>query len=102
MKILEINKFNYRKGGTESHFLELVQLLKSHGHEVAVFSMENKKNDFSPWKKYFVSYVGYNKGDTLIQKINGLCRMFYSIEARQKIKKLLKNIKKTNKTNIYK
>ncbi|PJA88393.1 MAG: hypothetical protein CO139_03370 [Candidatus Moranbacteria bacterium CG_4_9_14_3_um_filter_36_9] len=89
MKILEINKFNYRKGGTESHFLELVQLLKSHGHEVAVFSMENKKNDFSPWKKYFVSYVGYNKGDTLIQKINGLCRMFYSIEARQKIKKLL-------------
>lgn len=89
MKILEINKFNYVKGGADRHFLELARLLRSKGQEVAVFSMENAKNDFSPWKKYFVSYVGYGKDDSLWQKMKGVLRMFYSFEARRKIKKLL-------------
>jgi glycosyltransferase involved in cell wall biosynthesis len=89
MKILEINKFNYVQGGADKHFLDLVSLLKTKGHEVAVFAMESPKNDFSPWKKYFVSYVGYGKGDTLWQKIIGTLRMFYSFEAKRKIKKLL-------------
>ena len=89
MKILEINKFNYVRGGAEKHFLDLVRLLKNKGHEVAVFSMEHPQNEFSPWKKYFVSYVGYDVSDSLWQKIKGTARIFYSIEARIKIKKLL-------------
>lgn len=93
MKILEINKFNYVRGGAEKHFLDLVRLLKNKGHEVAVFSMDppagGPQNEFSPWKKYFISYVGYDKNDSLWQKVKGVARMFYSFEARFKIKKLL-------------
>ena len=89
MKILEINKFNYVQGGADKHFLDLTNLLRSKGHEVAVFSMESPKNEFSPWKKYFVSYVGYGKADPLWQKIVGTFRMFYSFEAKMKIKRLL-------------
>ena len=89
MKILEVNKFNYVKAGADKHFLDLVQLLRFQGHEVAVFSMENSRNEFSPWMKYFVSYVGYGKNDTLYQKIKGTFRIFYSFEAKRKIKKLL-------------
>jgi len=89
MKILEINKFNYVQGGADKHFLDVVSLLKSKGHSVAVFAMESPRNEFSPWKKYFVSYVGYGKDDTLGQKIKGALRMFYSIEAKRKIKRLL-------------
>ncbi|MFA6160295.1 MAG: glycosyltransferase family 4 protein [Parcubacteria group bacterium] len=90
MKILEINKYNYPKGGADRHFLDITTLLKEKGNEVAIFSMANTKNETSSWEKYFVSYVGYNKNDsTLLQKIVGTCRMFYSFEAKRKIKKLL-------------
>jgi len=89
MKILEINKFNYLQGGADKHFLDLVKLLRSKGNEVAVFAMHNNRNDFSPWKKYFVSRVGYGKNDSFWEKFKGALRMFYSFEARRKIKKLL-------------
>lgn len=89
MKILEINKFNYLRGGADRHFLELTQLLKAKGHEVAIFAMDHSSNKFSPWKKYFVSYVGYGASDTLWSKIKGTCRMFYSFEAKYKMRKLL-------------
>lgn len=90
MKILEINKFNYTKGGAERHFFDVCLALKAAGHSVATFSMENSRNNFSPWQKYFVSYVGYHKDDsTLWQRMKGVCRMFYSFEARGKMKRLL-------------
>ena len=90
MKILEINKYNYPKGGADRHFLDVVLLLESKGHEVAVFSMNNPKNEPSKWNQYFASYVGYNNNDsTLFQKIIGIFRIFYSFEARRKISKLL-------------
>ena len=44
MKILEINKFNYVSGGADRHFLDVTALLKSKGHQVAIFSMHNKAN----------------------------------------------------------
>ncbi|HEX7586230.1 MAG TPA: glycosyltransferase [Patescibacteria group bacterium] len=93
MKILEINKFNYSKGGADRHYLEVVKLLKSKGNEVAVFSMESPQNEFSPWKKYFLSHVGYGKDNTIRQKVKGIFRMFYSREARKKINKLLDDFK---------
>jgi glycosyltransferase involved in cell wall biosynthesis len=88
MKILEINKFNYLRRGAEKHFLDVAGLLKSRGHEVAIFSMDNPKNDFSPWKKYFVSYAGFEKNDSWFLKLKGLLRI-YSFEAKRKMGKLL-------------
>ncbi len=68
--------------------MDVVDLLKSKGHEVAVFSMDHPENLFSPWKKYFVSYAGFGAEDALYYKIKGLFRI-YSFEARRKIKRLL-------------
>ena len=44
MKILLANKFYYRRGGDCVHTLNLEQLLKAHGHEVAVFAMDYPEN----------------------------------------------------------
>jgi len=93
MKILEVNKFNYLKGGADRHFLELVELLKAEGNEVAVFAMDDAKNKFSPWSKYFVSYVGYGANDSLWSKIKGALTRFYSLEAKRKMRKLLDDFK---------
>lgn len=89
MKILEINKFCYPKRGAEKHFLDVVSLLESEGHSVAIFSMHHSKNIDTVWKKYFVSTVGYTSEYSFWQKIKGTTRMFYSLEAKNKIKKLL-------------
>lgn len=88
MKILEINKFFYAKRGADKHFIDVIDLLKSHGHEVAVFSMANPKNNVGPWNKYFVSYAGYLPQDSFWERLKGLSRI-YSFESRRKIKKLL-------------
>ena len=53
MKILLANKFYYRRGGDCIYMLNLEQLLKAHGHEVAVFAMDYPDNLDTPWKKYF-------------------------------------------------
>ena len=89
MKILEINKFNFAKGGADKHFLDIIRLLEKNGHKVAVFSMEHEKNLPSPWKKYFVSKVGYTSEYSLWEKIKGAARMFYSFETKRKINGLL-------------
>ncbi len=90
MKILEINKFNYLRRGAERHFLNICSMLREKGHEVAVFAMHHPQNKFSPWQKYFISYVGYGLEDKIWHKIKGLGRMFFSFEAKRKISKLLR------------
>ena len=39
MRILFCNKYNFRFSGTEAYLFDLMDLLRSHGHQVALFSM---------------------------------------------------------------
>ena len=90
MRILEINKFFYLRRGAERHMLDVIDLLRKRGHEVAVLSMEHQENEPSDFKQYFVSYVGYHTDDSsLWQRLKGMGRLFWSFEARCKIERLL-------------
>lgn len=53
MKILLCNKFYYRRGGDCIYTMNLEQMLKAHGHEVAVFSQQFPLNEPSVWSKYW-------------------------------------------------
>ena len=53
MKILLSNKFYYRRGGDCIVTMNLEQLLKVHGHEVAVYAMQYPENVESLWSKYW-------------------------------------------------
>jgi len=55
MKILLCNKFYYRRGGDCIYTINLEQLLKSQGHEVAIFSQQYILNEPSTWSKYWPS-----------------------------------------------
>ena len=61
MKILQVNKYHYPRGGADRYYLDLGQRLEAKGHEVAYFAMQHPKNLESPWSKYFVSRVSYNE-----------------------------------------
>lgn len=53
MRILLANKFYYRRGGDCIVTMELEKLLKAHGHEVAIFSMQYPDNTESEWSGYW-------------------------------------------------
>lgn len=80
MKILLANKFYYRRGGDCIVTMGLKDLLKSHGHEVAIFAMDFQKNVDSPWKKYWPSNMS---------KMKAFTRPFGDDEVRQKFTQLL-------------
>jgi glycosyltransferase involved in cell wall biosynthesis len=84
MRILLSNKFYYRRGGDCIYMLNLEQLLKAHGHEVAVFAMDYPDNEETPWKKYFPSNMS---------KLMAFTRPFGSREVKNKFGKLLDDFK---------
>lgn len=45
MKILQINNYNYLKGGSEKVYQVTINLLKANGHQVRYFSVANSKNE---------------------------------------------------------
>lgn len=80
MKILLSNKFYYRRGGDCIYMLNLEQLLKSHGHDVAVFAMDYPENIETPWKQYFPQNMS---------KLMAFTRPFGSKEVKVKFNRLL-------------
>ncbi len=56
MKILQINKYYYQKGGAETVFFNTTALLQEHGHTVIPFSIRHPKNKPSEYSTYFVDY----------------------------------------------
>ena len=84
MKILLSNKFYYRRGGDCIYMLNLEQLLKSHGHEVAIFAMDYPENLDSSWSKYFPQNMN---------KLMVFTRPFGSAEVKTKFNRLLNDFK---------
>ncbi|MFZ4648977.1 MAG: glycosyltransferase [Patescibacteria group bacterium] len=92
MKILQVNKFNYRRGGAEKYFLDIVSALEDSGHEVALFSMRHPNNHPSSWEKYFVSNLDFRRTNIFnLLFVPG--RIIYSLEARRKFARLLDDFK---------
>ena len=89
MKILLINNFHYRRGGSETVYFNTGDLLKKHGHEVVYFSMTSKEDvpdknsDLFP-KRYDIESL------SLLQKLKGAKSYFYNKEAARLLEELIK------------
>jgi len=93
MKILQINKFFYPKGGPERYMFNISRILKRKDHVVAFFSMKNCENIGSEWGNYFVNNVDYGKKHSLMEQIRIFKNTLYSHEAEKKLSKLIDNFK---------
>lgn len=67
MRVLLSNKYYYRRGGDCIYMLSLEHLLKTHGHDVAVYAMQYPENLPSEWSKYW---------PTNMSKLDALTRPF--------------------------
>lgn len=93
MKVLMINKFFYIKGGSETYYFALKQLLEKNGHEVIDFSMKDEKNYSSPYTEYFVDHVEYNSENGIGDQVRMASRIIYSFEAKNKLEALIRKTK---------
>lgn len=90
MKILLVNKFYYRRGGDCIYMLNLEQLLKTHGHDVAVFAMDYPENIETEWKRYFPNEIKFTPEVGMLETF---MRMFGLGEVKRKFNSLLNDFK---------
>ena len=89
MRILQVNKFFYYRGGSEYSFFDTARLLQKNGHNVSFFSMNHPKNLPSPFSKYFISNVDLEETGSFFDKLKIASKMLYSFEAKRKLGQLL-------------
>ncbi|MBN1792912.1 glycosyltransferase family 4 protein [Candidatus Woesearchaeota archaeon] len=100
MKILLINYRFFFSGGPEKYLFGIIDILKSHGHEVIPFSVHAKKNENNPYEKFFADPIGgedatyfedYKKTPkTMLQMLD---RQFYSLSVKKRLEKLIIEMK---------
>lgn len=88
MKILQINKYFYKKGGAETVFFNTIKLLERNGHTVIPFCLKNEKNESSPYESYFVNYPELSE-TSFFTKLRYTPSFIYNQEAAKKLEKLI-------------
>lgn len=89
MKVLLVNKFHYKKGGSETYYFTVSEALEARGHQVIFFAMKDDKNIHCDQEEFFVSNSSI-QGD-IKSKMNMALHIVYSKEAYDKMKKLLEH-----------
>lgn len=87
MKILQINVFNYRKGGSEAVYFSTIELLKEHGENVINFALKWSENYPSEYKPYFPESKETRTGS--LKPVKNIINYFYNREAAGKLEKLI-------------
>ena len=89
MKVLFCNKYNYPFSGTEVYLFELMDLLRSKGHAVALFSMADPRGEPTPYDRHFVPHIDFKKESGWLDKARKAAHAIYSLEARRRIRAMV-------------
>ena len=89
MKVLLVNKFHYIKGGSETYYFSLGELLERRGHQVIWFSMKDDRNVPCAQSEYFVDHVDFNASGNFARNAGSALHLLYSREAGRKFACLL-------------
>lgn len=102
-KLLSINNFFYRRGGSEFVFFEHNRLLEQAGWEVVPFAMRDPRNLPTPWSAHFADPVELAAAQPLRRKLVAAGKLIYSLEARRRVRRLLQLARPTiaHAHNIY-
>jgi glycosyltransferase involved in cell wall biosynthesis len=103
MRILFCNKYNYPFSGTEVYLFELMERLRTQGHEVALFSMADARGNPTPYDRHFVSHIDFKERCGWLQKIKRGAHAIYSSEARRRLRGMIKEFRPdvAHVRNIY-
>lgn len=66
---------------------------KEAGHEVAFFGMKQPQTMDTPWEKYFVDEIHFDRSEGIVKDMKKVAHMMWSTEARRKFSALLDDFK---------
>jgi glycosyltransferase involved in cell wall biosynthesis len=89
VRILFCNKYNYPFSGTEVYLFEVMKLLRSHGHEVALFSMADPRGQPTPYDKHFLPHIDFKSSKGWIRRVRLAANAIYSLEARERMRAMI-------------
>lgn len=88
-KLLSLNTYHYRRGGSDVVFLEHDAMFRSRGWDTAVMAMHHPKNELSPWSTYFADEIEFGHEYGLFEKLAMAGKVIYSFEAKRKLAAML-------------
>ena len=88
-KILSINNYHYRRGGSDVVYFDHAALMVELGWENGFFAMKHPKNLPTPWSRFFVEEIEFGHAYSLPAKAAMAAKVVYSCEARRKLRRLL-------------
>jgi len=92
LRILIVNTFHFYGGGDSTYAFKLAELLRSQGHKVAFFAMQDERNLPDQNSDLFVSNIDFrdlHKRHRVTNGVRVLTRVVYSREARNKFIQIL-------------
>src|SRR5665213_3377448 len=87
-RLLSINNYYYRRGGSETVFFEHNRLLEHAGWSVVPFSTSHEQNQPTEWSSYFVDGLD-GPTQSAVSKFSRAVRAIYSVEAARRIRRLI-------------
>lgn len=90
MRVLNVNKFHYRRAGAEAAYFNTARLLQENGHEVVPFAMQHPHNEPTPWSRFFPPEVEFRAPGSPAELVRRALRVLYSREARDGLRGLLR------------
>jgi glycosyltransferase involved in cell wall biosynthesis len=93
LRVLQVNKYHYLKGGAERYYFELSRMLEERGHDVVPFSMQDPENQPTEYAEFFVSPSDFDRRVRFADRLGAAVRVVYSVEARRKIEALVDRVR---------
>jgi glycosyltransferase involved in cell wall biosynthesis len=88
-RLLSINNYHYRRGGSDVVYLEHGRMFENLGFDCGWFAMHHPKNQPTPWSRHFIEEIEFGHDYSAAQKVVMAAKVVWSWEARAKLAKLL-------------
>ena len=104
MRILYCNKYNFAFSGTEVYLFELMDLMRTHGHQAELFSMADPRGEPTRYDQHFVPAIDFKGARAgVLRSARQAAHALYSRQARQKLREMVNEFRPdvAHVRNIY-
>jgi len=91
LRVLHVNKYLYRRGGAEGYMLDVAELQRNAGDEVAFFGMRHPDNEPQRYESWLPKLIELEPAPVGLRKAPAAARMIWSTSSRTGIRKVLRD-----------
>lgn len=88
-RLLSINSYHYRRGGSDVVYLDHAALLEELGWDNAFYAMHHPQNQPSPWSRFFIDELEFDHRYPPWRKLAMAGKVVWSFEAQRRLRALL-------------